>query len=969
MPLQISRIKRVISGKLLKTHKCQLCDSHKGYQYNCKCGECYCNRCHHDYIINFLETNLELVGYNYDKITCISDLCQNEEYIHKFISEEIYLEKSNYNKTKCDKCGNNNGYKFRSHHSCNTNYCKECLKLYVISHITNYLSKQTFMCDSDKLNEHEYEFECPGLDCCKKINIDIIKTYDQNYIDNIYETLNKFKLSQCCSICQKNFGGNYICLCDSVICKECIYNNIINGLLPNFSTFTIFQIRNFIKNWCNELEMIDCINGYCMKQIKIKNCIDSDIIIERIIKDYLCCVCKNMISPKLRCSCDIKYCDKCYIFKINILINTQSTFMPYSIAKYKCIGFDCSVKHLYKNILTKTEYNTRIDKIKCKFCKKKNGILYNTHCSSCNYTCCSDCLLKYYRDRHISKYIDKSIYIDSKETISNYIKCLNKRCSNHIFLYDSIKTIIINKTQCQYCDTLTKERYIYDNEFICKDCAIKKLIHMLILQKHDNKPIDEIIPIITDIKLIHSNIKDIAIKHVKQYICDICNTNIGLNYNCSCSKHYCDDCIKDAIDTSEKVVYCKNQTYKNLKYRCLNEECQKHCITFSDYISIDRYIKLYEAYLCHICKSTIYDSICFCGGHYCSKCINELCYQEIKKNITQFIYNKEQNSITNIWNSEEELRLDLFKNIDISCHNPKKDKVCIIKLGIYLNEYTIKQLIDLFTCYSCNGLGTRYLHNIFMCDKCIHKNIKDSINQTQPEYLDYDTSVIIVTFIKYGKRNDSKQSHTSSIKVSEYINRELYEDFTRLIECQVCYSAYGSYVLENCCSKRYCRRCIKRYIIDLLSVKFMTRDSYYTLKVKCISPDCKHMLHIHNYLSIDEYEKNYKKYKIVSVQDYLSKINCSYINCEGFINENGTCKICQRYTCVRCLQEKLDGHICKTETLDMIDKVFRHGEGEAKQCPKCLLLIFKNGGCDHMKCGKCEYEFWWTTLKRYDLYR
>ncbi len=29
----------------------------------------------------------------------------------------------------------------------------------------------------------------------------------------------------------------------------------------------------------------------------------------------------------------------------------------------------------------------------------------------------------------------------------------------------------------------------------------------------------------------------------------------------------------------------------------------------------------------------------------------------------------------------------------------------------------------------------------------------------------------------------------------------------------------------------------------------------------------------------------------------------------------------------------------------------------ARFCPKCNTIIEKNGGCSHMKCGKCSYDF------------
>ena len=37
-------------------------------------------------------------------------------------------------------------------------------------------------------------------------------------------------------------------------------------------------------------------------------------------------------------------------------------------------------------------------------------------------------------------------------------------------------------------------------------------------------------------------------------------------------------------------------------------------------------------------------------------------------------------------------------------------------------------------------------------------------------------------------------------------------------------------------------------------------------------------------------------------------------------------------------------------------------------CPNCGVLIQKNGGCKHMVCGKCKYEFCWLCLGSYYSY-
>ena len=38
---------------------------------------------------------------------------------------------------------------------------------------------------------------------------------------------------------------------------------------------------------------------------------------------------------------------------------------------------------------------------------------------------------------------------------------------------------------------------------------------------------------------------------------------------------------------------------------------------------------------------------------------------------------------------------------------------------------------------------------------------------------------------------------------------------------------------------------------------------------------------------------------------------------------------------------------------------------QIKSCPNCTIGIEKDGGCDHMTCAACRYEFYWSTLKKY----
>ncbi len=58
------------------------------------------------------------------------------------------------------------------------------------------------------------------------------------------------------------------------------------------------------------------------------------------------------------------------------------------------------------------------------------------------------------------------------------------------------------------------------------------------------------------------------------------------------------------------------------------------------------------------------------------------------------------------------------------------------------------------------------------------------------------------------------------------------------------------------------------------------------------------------------------------------------------------------------------------DTLHLNSDVFStlHALLFEEPCPRCGVLIQKNGGCKHMVCGKCKHEFCWLCLGSYYSY-
>jgi hypothetical protein len=84
---------------------------------------------------------------------------------------------------------------------------------------------------------------------------------------------------------------------------------------------------------------------------------------------------------------------------------------------------------------------------------------------------------------------------------------------------------------------------------------------------------------------------------------------------------------------------------------------------------------------------------------------------------------------------------------------------------------------------------------------------------------------------------------------------------------------------------------------------------------------------------------------------------CPLNMCLGIVKK-GKCNTCRKFICVKCREERTQGHECSKELLDTI-RILRR---DTKPCPRCKVPIHKIDGCDQMFCTKCKTPFSWRTL-------
>ena len=182
------------------------------------------------------------------------------------------------------------------------------------------------------------------------------------------------------------------------------------------------------------------------------------------------------------------------------------------------------------------------------------------------------------------------------------------------------------------------------------------------------------------------------------------------------------------------------------------------------------------------------------------------------------------------------------------------------------------------------------------------------------------------------------------------------------IECDICNEMFivdkNNKVEE--CGHAFCSSCW----FDFLSVNIKENK---LPSIKCLDYNCRVKLtdeFIINLLGSDQnLIQKYKRYKLeLEIINDPNKKLCPYPNCDSFLelidirNKDVTCKNNHTF-CFECLK-KPHGKLPCNENLDK--NLIEYAKNNfVKKCPKCSIITEKNGGCNHITCTKCGYQWCW----------
>jgi len=159
-----------------------------------------------------------------------------------------------------------------------------------------------------------------------------------------------------------------------------------------------------------------------------------------------------------------------------------------------------------------------------------------------------------------------------------------------------------------------------------------------------------------------------------------------------------------------------------------------------------------------------------------------------------------------------------------------------------------------------------------------------------------------------------------------------------------------------------CQSCTVTSDLHSLYLRIMQPDENGKARQKTFETDTLEKLTVQYYLThADDVRKCPKK-------------DCKYSGflTEGYCSEQLQCKQCKtrwsdpaNFSGFQKFKRELKGLL----TFNSQHFTYLRNLLFEEPCPRCGVMISKNGGCEHMVCGRCKYEFCWLCLGPYFRYQ
>ena len=184
--------------------------------------------------------------------------------------------------------------------------------------------------------------------------------------------------------------------------------------------------------------------------------------------------------------------------------------------------------------------------------------------------------------------------------------------------------------------------------------------------------------------------------------------------------------------------------------------------------------------------------------------------------------------------------------------------------------------------------------------------------------------------------------------------------------CLICFDEPEEFQTLSC-GCQLCQNCLFHWAKSYSEDNILSEE----IILQCPFDKCRKPIPIDQYLPL----LNASQADIINnclLKSYLThqkdiqicpKQNCNFAGISGYLPESCHYYICQKCNTYWTAQSQVGGSdslkkylyrlsVIKNEMLSDIAKLIT-----GNLCPNCSVYVTKNGGCSHMVCKKCKYEF------------
>ncbi len=279
------------------------------------------------------------------------------------------------------------------------------------------------------------------------------------------------------------------------------------------------------------------------------------------------------------------------------------------------------------------------------------------------------------------------------------------------------------------------------------------------------------------------------------------------------------------------------------------------------------------------------------------------------------------------------------------------DRDSIISLGMPISPLTLKPINPnkLIPNIAIKQLIKKYIEEHKKQENYINKNINHNMNYDIYDNIDKASLNLIIEILD---SEEDKTYHDFEINIST---------LGKTKECGCCYETKSSDLLIFCKKTHaVCIDCMRKHSENMIYQNAST-------KIKCINTeelcDCeisdKTLEKILDKKVYEEYVKLKTKEETAYIfnMDGLNLVKCQF--CESYwdIKKNQKkleCLTCKKNTCLKCNELDHKG-LCNSDRKNIEDKLT---EAILLKCSKCAKSIYKEDGCNKIKCA-CGNEMCW----------